>query len=163
MAKKDKKKGGKAKAGKKAAKGTSKSKSKSAGKKSLAPKAVKTGKGLSVLEVAQQLAARVNSGQWDLDKTLWSPKIESIEGMGVEQKWSGRKAVDAKNTWWSEAHIVHGGTAEGPFVGSTGFAMRYTLDVEEKATGKRQTMTEVAVYTIKNGKIVTEEFMYSLS
>ena len=55
---------------------------------------------------------------------------------------------------------MHGASAEGPFVGATGFAVKFTIDLETKSTGKRETMTEVGVYTVKNGKIVQEEFMY---
>lgn len=37
--------------------------------------------------------------------------------------------------------------------------MRYTMDVEEIESGKRWQGDELAFYTVKNGKVVQEEFM----
>lgn len=134
--------------------------SKVGGTKALAPKPVKTGSGPSPAEIGAQLIAACNRGEYHLNDKLWSPSIVSIEGVGVGLAWHGRKAVDAKNAGWNEGHTIHGVSAEGPFVGSTGFTVRFRMDVEEKATGKRVLMHEVGVYTVKNGKIVQEEFMY---
>ena len=153
--KSDEKKAGKGKAAKGAAK------KKKGGKKRLEPKAVSTGKGASAMELGAALVQRFNAGNMEMTGD-WSPKIESIEGLGVSQVWAGRKAVDAKNAWWSSGHTVHAASAEGPYVGATGFAVKFAMDVEVKETGKRQPMTEVGVYTVKNGKIVREEFMYGV-
>ncbi|MBX3388143.1 MAG: hypothetical protein KF691_01665 [Phycisphaeraceae bacterium] len=158
-----------AKKSKKPAKKASKrggSKAKSSAKKktsnkqdSMAPQNIKTGSGMSPMEVGSKLVADFNSGKMHLND-MWSPSIVSIEGFGVSQAWRGRKAVDAKNEWWASDHVVHGASAEGPFVGATGFAVKFIIDVETKSSAKRETMTEVGVYTVKNGKIVQEEFMY---
>ncbi len=125
------------------------------------PKTIKTGRGPGPMEVGQNLVSMFNRGQLkEIEDKYWSPKIESIEGMGVSQAWRGRKAVEGKNAWWMGDHVMHGGSAEGPYVGATGFAVKFRLDVETKSTGKRETMEEVGVYTVQNGKIVREEFMY---
>lgn len=136
-------------------------KSKAGGKKSLAPKAVKTGKGASPMEVGQALVAMVRAGQFDPNTQLWAPKFSSIEGLGVSQEWTGGKAVAAKNQEFHDSNIIHSCTVDGPFVGATGFAVHYAIDVECKTDGSRKTMTEVGVYTVKNGKIIREEFMYA--
>ena len=57
-------------------------------------------------------------------------------------------------------HTLHGASAEGPYIGATGFAVKFRVDVTENASGKRLLMEEVGVYTVENGKIVREEFMY---
>jgi hypothetical protein len=49
---------------------------------------------------------------------------------------------------------------EGPWVGATGFALKYRIDVSQKSTGQRSHMEEIAVYTVRNGKIVREEFHF---
>ena len=36
----------------------------------------------------------------------------------------------------------------------------YTLDVTRKSSGQRQTIEEVALYTVKGDKITREEFFY---
>ena len=89
-----------------------------------------------------------------------SPQVTSIEGVGVSLAWSGRKAVEAKNAGWVETHVIHSCSAEGPYVGATGFAMRMRMDVEDKTTGDRVMMDEVGAYTVLNGKVIQEEFMY---
>ena len=53
-----------------------------------------------------------------------------------------------------------GAAAEGPFLGSSGFAVRYRMQYKVRASGEIKTMSEVGVYTVQNGKIVREEFMY---
>jgi hypothetical protein len=151
-------------AGKKPAKKASAKKA--SGKKDPhAPVPVSTGKGASAADIGRDLVAHFNAGKNDAE--LWAKHfnfkaLESIEGLGVGMKWVGGKAVEAKNQWWIADHVVHGARAEGPFVGSTGFAVRFTMDVETKSTGKRETMNEVGVYTVQNGKIIREEFMYGV-
>ncbi len=121
-----------------------------------------TGRGPSPAELGAQLVAAFNQGKGDAwAERAWAPSIESVEGQGVGMGWRGLQAVRAKNAQWVGTHILHGGSAEGPYVGSTGFAVRFRIDVEDKATGRRQVMEEVGVYTVRNGRIVREEFMYS--
>lgn len=150
-----------AKAAKKAAKGEKKVRKQS---KKLAPKEVKTGKGPAPMEIGQAVVASLNAGKPDSElwDAYWSKKIESIEGIGVNLKWTGRKAMEAKGEEWMATHKIHSATVEGPFVGATGFAVRFTMDVEDTTTSKRQTMTEVGIYTVKAGKVIREEFMYKV-
>lgn len=75
----------------------------------------------------------------------------------------GPKAVLEKWAWWMSKTEVLGCTAEGPYVGGTGFAVKYAMHCKDRASGKETRETEVGVYTIKNGKIVQEEFMYAHS
>lgn len=128
----------------------------------LAPIAVDTGKGASAAEIGTQLVAMFNQGQFtEIEDKFWNKKeIASIEGVGVGMAWIGVKAVRAKNDAWMADHEIHGGSAEGPYVGSTGFAVRFKMDVTTKSTGERMVMDEIGVYSIEDGKIVCEEFMY---
>ncbi|MBX3358650.1 MAG: nuclear transport factor 2 family protein [Phycisphaeraceae bacterium] len=130
---------------------------------SLAPKPVKTGRGATPMQIGRELVDSFNRGQIAINDKLWSPKIVSVEGLGVESAWHGRKAVDAKNAWWNEGHVIHGASAEGPYVGASGFAVKFRMDVEERATGTRQLIEEIGTYSVKDGKIVREEFMYFLA
>ena len=54
---------------------------------------------------------------------------------------------------------VHSFTAKGPFVAHDRFVVQYDADVTEKNSKKRFQLSEVGVYTMKNGKIVREEFL----
>ena len=40
------------------------------------------------------------------------------------------------------------------------FAVHFTFEVTPKATGKRTTLEEVGVYTVKDDKITREQFFY---
>jgi ketosteroid isomerase-like protein len=72
----------------------------------------------------------------------------------------GRDAVKQKGEWWQANHEVHGGSVEGPFVNGDQFAIRLKYDLTPKATGKRVSMEEIALYTVKDGKITEERFFY---
>jgi hypothetical protein len=54
---------------------------------------------------------------------------------------------------------VHSFTAKGPFVAHDRFVVQYDADVTEKNSKKRFQLSEIGVYTVKNGKIVREEFL----
>lgn len=136
--------------------------SRKTGAAAMKPRPVKTGSGPTAAEVGRELVALFNArDDAAVMKRLWSPSIESIEGMGVGLMWKGRAACTAKNEDWLAQHKVHSASAEGLYVGATGFAVRFRMDVETLATGKRQMMEEIGVYTVKNGRIIREEFMYA--
>jgi hypothetical protein len=165
MAKKSKKKAGKvAKAGGKKAskKGASKPAKKAGKKKPAGPTPVSTGRGAGPDEIGRAVVESFNSGrpEKELWAKWWSPKAVSVEGHGMAMAWSGMKAIAGKAEWWTSAHTVHGASAEGPYLGASGFSIKFRMDVEEKASGKREVMEEVGVYTVQNGKVVREEFMY---
>ncbi len=129
------------------------------GGKSLAPVRISTGSGPGPADIGADLVKMFNQGQFkEIEDKWWSPAIESVEGMGMA--WRGRAAVEGKNAEWLSNNTISGASAEGPFVGASGFAVKFKMDVTEKASGKRIVMDEVGVYTVKNGKIVREEFMY---
>ena len=49
----------------------------------------------------------------------------------------------------------------GPFVSPERFAVHYTFDWTRKANGERVQLDEVAVYTVVDGRIAREEFLYA--
>lgn len=128
---------------------------------SLAPKMISTGKGHTPAELGKALVQHCQAMGNDMD--LWKKHFHkgftSIEGTG--QAFTGIKAVEAKCKAWMDAHIIHSAKATGPFVGATGFSVLFDMDVEAKdGSMPRMIMQEVGVYTVKNGKVVQEEFMY---
>jgi ketosteroid isomerase-like protein len=115
--------------------------------------------------VAEELVVLCRAGRnLDAINTLYSPEIVSVESMGNEEMPREMKGIDAirqKNKWWIDNNEVHSADAEGPFVGEGKFAVHYTFDTTFKPTGKRQQMEEMALYTVKDGKIVREQFFYN--
>lgn len=154
----------KSKASKKAAKPAKKQARKASGRKPAAPKdmrKVSTGGGASAGEVGRALVEMFNKGKFDeIEAKFWAPGIVSCEGEGAALEWVGRKAVKRKGDEWHKENRVHGASAEGPYVGATGFAVKFRMDVEHLPSGSRGMFEEVGVYTVRGGKIVREEFMY---
>jgi ketosteroid isomerase-like protein len=99
---------------------------------------------------------------------LYHPDIVSIEAgapPGQSPKVEGIAAVKGKGEWWVANHDVHSAKVEGPFPHGDRFIVRFTYDVTAKGgpmAGKRFTMDEAALYTVKDGKVVHEEFFYSM-
>jgi hypothetical protein len=160
MAKKSKKPAAKRPVAKKSA--TKKVAKKAApAKASLAPRPVSSGKGPTPAEIGAAVVAHLNSGAtsdaplWD---KFWSNAVESVEGSGTA--WTGRKAMEAKCAEFMSQHQILGCRATGPFVGASGFAVHIEVDLKPK-DGEAMQLKEVAVYTVKNGKVVREEFMYA--
>jgi hypothetical protein len=54
---------------------------------------------------------------------------------------------------------VHSFNASEPFVARDRFVVQYDADVTDKSSKQRRKLSEVGVYTVKNGKIVREEFL----
>lgn len=170
--KKAKKSGGMKKAAKKSvkkpvarpAKKSAKMARKPAGKKAVvmkSPMPVTTGSGDAAGQIGRDIVSMFNSGQLkEIEQKYWSSAVVSVEGEGVGLAWHGRKAVEEKNAGWMATHRIHGASAEGPYVGASGFAIKFAMDVEDTTNNSRTLMEEVGVYQIQNGKIVREEFMY---
>lgn len=119
----------------------------------------------STANVAEKLVELCRSGRnADAINTLYADDIVSVEPIGSPSMPAEMKGIDAirgKNEWWSKNNEVHSAEVEGPFVADDKFAVRYGFETTNKPTGKRGRMDEVALYTVKNGKIVREEFFYN--
>jgi len=142
-----------------AAKAAKKAPKRSAAPAITGPEQVTTGKGPGPAEIGADLVALFNAGKADEPcRKWWANEVVSIEGMGMA--FHGKKAAEEKNKGWYEQHELLGGTAEGPYVGATGFAVKFNVHARERATGREIQMNEVGVYTVRDGKIICEEFMY---
>ena len=114
-------------------------------------------------EVAQKVVELVRKQAWHealdalYDKDIVSVEASTQDGSSPETR--GKEGVRGKIDWWVDAMEVHGFTATGPFVAHDRFVVQYDADVTEKESKKRRQMSEVGVYTVKNGKIVREEFL----
>jgi ketosteroid isomerase-like protein len=117
--------------------------------------------------IADELVSFCRVGRnMDAINTLYSPDIVSVESMGNEQMPREMKGIDAirqKNKWWSDNNEVHSTEVAGPFVGDGQFAVYYRFNSTFKPTGKRNDMEEMALYTVKDGKIAREQFFYNPS
>jgi len=123
----------------------------------------------ATMDVGKKLVELCKQGKnREAMKTLYDPKIVSIEAHGggnMPQRMEGIAAVNGKAEWWEKNNEVHKAEVAGPWPNGDRFIVRFTYEVTSKAgpmAGQRMTLDETALYTVKNGKIVQEEFFYHM-
>jgi hypothetical protein len=124
----------------------------------------------STMEIGLKLVELCNKGKaMEAITTLYSPKIVSIEARTgnpqLPQRMEGLTAVKGKAEWWEKNHTVHSGKAEGPWPHGDRFIVRFTYEVTPKVgpmAGNKIKLDEAGLYTVKEGKIVQEEFFYNM-
>lgn len=94
---------------------------------------------------------------------LYADDIVSREPEGSPHSLvTGKENVIKKNQHWLESVVeYHGGTISEPQISGNFFSVVMEMDVTYKEYG-RMFMTEIAVYEVKDGKIVAEQFFYSM-
>jgi len=117
---------------------------------------------MTTKDIAIAFADLCKAGKLDeAGHRFWSDDIVSIEAMeGPMARVEGRAAVDAKSAWWCANHTQHAVTTEGPYVNGDQFALRFAMDITPKDTGQRTSHTEIALYTVRDEKVVEERFFY---
>jgi hypothetical protein len=125
---------------------------------------VSTGKGPSAADVGRDFVALFNARTPDQEiwNKLFAKEFTSVEGHGANVAFHGRAAVTAKCDQWLSSNTIHGCSCEGPYAGSTCFAVKIRIDKTDNSTGRREVMEEVAIYTVQDGKVVREEFCYAM-
>lgn len=124
---------------------------------------------MSAIEVGKQLVSLCQQGKgMEAIDTLYADGIVSIEAqdMGdMPARMEGIDAIRGKNQWWYENHEVHDLTTTGPFCGHRAdqFAVLFEIDVTNKQSGERSQMREVGLYTVADGKVVEEAFLYLMA
>ena len=114
-------------------------------------------------EIGKKVVELTRKQAWrEAVDTLYSNDIVSVEAqaMGDESpEKRGLEAVRAKTEWWINTMNVYDIKVSGPFVAHDRFVVLYDLEFGEKTSNERIKMSEAGVYTVKDGKIVREEFL----
>jgi hypothetical protein len=123
----------------------------------------------TTFEIGKKLVQLCQAGKnMEAIDTLYAPNIVSIEAGspdGKSPRTDGIAGVKGKSEWWVNNHEVHSGECKGPWPHGDRFAVYFKYDVTPKSgpmKGKRFVMEETALYTVKNDKIVQEEFFYHM-
>ncbi len=104
----------------------------------------------------------------DAISSLYSPDIVSVEAVSNADFPGEIRGIDKvveKNKRWYDSNEIHHASAEGPFPHRDKFAVIFHYETTAKdgpRKGQRSKFEEVAVYTVKDGKIVREEFFYDM-
>lgn len=121
---------------------------------------------MTLMDIANELVAgcREDRAKENLSK-LYSPDAVSVEAsdMGNGREAHGLDAIRAKHDYWESSTEMTGGSISDPFPhGDDRFAVIFEAQGRDKASGEPFEMKEVAVYHVADGKIVREEFFYSM-
>ncbi len=115
---------------------------------------------MTVQEIADRVVALNRAGDHEtIYKELYAPDAVSIENWGPEpERYEGLEAIGKKgDVWTADVVEMHETSCSEPLVADSSFAVTFYMDITYKSQG-RVKMTELAVYTVKDGKIVKEEF-----
>lgn len=118
---------------------------------------------MTTQEIADRFYQLAEQGKWnEIQEELFSDDAESIEPPHAQgmQSAKGREALKKKGDMFNESvEEVHGGYCSKPVVGGNHFSVAMGMDATMKGMG-RMKMDEIAVYEVKDGKIVKEQFFY---
>ena len=118
---------------------------------------------MSTSDVAKRFNELAQSGQWDqIQAELFADNAVSVEPQNSPglKTVEGMNAIKQKAKQFEEAvEEMHGGYSNEPIVAGNHFAVAMGMDVTMKGMG-RSKMDEIAVYEVKDGKIVKEQFFY---
>jgi hypothetical protein len=119
---------------------------------------------MTIQDVAVRLSALCRQGKYEeAQKELYNPDAESEEPPHSPgfQSVKGLEAIINKGEQFRNMiETIHGGSVSEPIIAGDHFAISILLDVTLKGMG-RMNMDEIAVYTVKDGKVVKEQFFYS--
>ena len=89
-------------------------------------------------------------------------KVEPAAWGNHSNEIHGRKNLAEHEEWltedWLDINSVS--VAEGPFIGADGFAVIIKSDFTFKHSGERHIFREVGRFTVADGAIVREEYLY---
>lgn len=120
---------------------------------------------MSTKDVAIRFNELAQTGQFEqIHKELYADNAKSIEPDHALQKGmmnaDGMDQIRKKGEAWNAmVEEMHGGYSTEPVVAGNHFTIGMGMDVTMKGAG-RMNMDEVAVYEVKDGKIVKEQFFY---
>ncbi len=118
---------------------------------------------MNTQEIASKVVELTRKQAWhEAVDQLYAKDIVSVEARPDESGSFETRGIDgirAKTDWWEKNMEVHSCEVSGPFVAHDRFVVQYDVDMTDKNSKERMEMSEVGVYTVKDGKIVREEFL----
>jgi SnoaL-like domain len=117
---------------------------------------------MTTVEIANRLVELCQKGDFEgAQKELYADDAISIEPHGTDDFSKETKGLDGileKGRKWAEMiEEYHEMKVSDPLVSDSSFALTMTMGVTMKGQG-RMDMTELCIYHVKDGKIVSEQF-----
>lgn len=117
---------------------------------------------MTTQEIANRLAELCREGQFETaQKELFADDAvskEPYETPAFAKETKGLSAIIEKgHKWESMVEEMHGGSVSEPLIAGNSFAVVMDMDITMKEQERMQ-MSELCVYLVKDGKIISEEF-----
>jgi hypothetical protein len=117
---------------------------------------------MTTQQIATRLAELCRMGQFEAaQKELYADDVVSIEPYETPEFAKETKGLDAiiekGHKFESMVEEMHGGSVSEPLVAENSFAFVMSMDMTMKGKG-RMNMSELCVYQVKDGKVVSEQF-----
>ncbi len=117
---------------------------------------------MNIEQIAARLAEYCRNEQFSqAQKELYANdavSIEPVETPGFDQVTRGLDALMEKDKKFSSmVESRYGTTVSEPLIAGNAFTFVLTMDLKMKG-GDRQQLKELCVYTVKDGKIIAEQF-----
>ncbi len=115
--------------------------------------------------LAHDFSSLIRSGQLVLAaEKYWAEDVISIEPVIRPQRTpaiaTGFRAARTKLTRWLKNNEMEELAVDGPFITGNHFALFIDMLVIRRATGQREPFSEIAIYTVRHGKIIEERYFY---
>lgn len=122
---------------------------------------------MTTQEVANRYMELEKQGKWmEIQEELYGDDVVSIEpehaaAMGMPTLTTGLDAVKAKGASFNQMiEEMHGGYCTEPVIGGNFFSVGMGMEVTFKGSPQRSNLDEIAVYEVKDGKIIKEQFFF---
>ncbi len=123
---------------------------------------------MATQKVAQRLVELCSAGKnLEAIQELYADNarhIEVMDGPGCPRVSEGKANLLQKAEHFARTTTIHGASCGKPIVNGDQFIVPMTLDCtasEGPMANQRMTLSESALYTVKNGKITEGKFFYS--
>jgi hypothetical protein len=118
---------------------------------------------MTTKEIAERVVALNRTGYYkNIYNEFYTDETVSIENWGEREEYKGIAAIQVKaEKFESTVEAMHDMQVSEPLIADKSFAVTFYMDVTFNAASGmpgRMQMTELAVYTVRDGKIVKEEF-----
>lgn len=120
---------------------------------------------IATVEVAEEYLSLCRRGEFDeAMRRFFSAdhvRIESRDMIELPAEIRGVEAIRESGRGFTEENDIHGFDVQGPFVGESRFAARFSIDATFIPTGRRTTIRKLDLYTVHDGVIVCSEVYYN--
>lgn len=117
---------------------------------------------MTTSEMAARLVELLRSGDYPgAQAELYADDAKSIEpSWSPDAVQQGREALAGKLQYWVDTFETRGNKISEPLIAGNFFSLAMHVEVTDKKSGTPISMCEIAVFEVKDGKIVAEQFFF---